>query len=154
VNWKAKQLFKEKTLVPQLEKEGFCVAIRAENLVINPQEIQESIQRYQESPAQEHFGTKKSHIQTEVDLHIERLHDFPEELSNEEMFLLQIRTFEEKLDRAIQEGNEGITFIHGVGNGRLRHEIQKVVSGHPHIQYFKDAQKERFGYGATYVKIK
>ncbi len=49
---------------------------------------------------------------------------------------------------------EEIVFIHGVGSGTLKYEMQKRISKHPHIAYYKDAQKSKFGYGATYLKIK
>jgi dsDNA-specific endonuclease/ATPase MutS2 len=47
-----------------------------------------------------------------------------------------------------------IIFIHGVGNGTLRNELHKRLSGHKNVKYYEDAQKEKFGYGATKVKIK
>jgi dsDNA-specific endonuclease/ATPase MutS2 len=47
-----------------------------------------------------------------------------------------------------------ITFIHGVGNGIMRMEIHKRLSKNPQVQFFKDAMKEKFGYGATLVKLK
>jgi dsDNA-specific endonuclease/ATPase MutS2 len=47
-----------------------------------------------------------------------------------------------------------IIFIHGVGNGVLRNAIHKRLSGNKNVQYFEDAQKEKFGYGATKVRIK
>jgi dsDNA-specific endonuclease/ATPase MutS2 len=47
-----------------------------------------------------------------------------------------------------------IIFIHGVGNGVLRTEIHKRLSKNKQVEYFKDAMKEKFGYGATLVKIK
>jgi dsDNA-specific endonuclease/ATPase MutS2 len=47
-----------------------------------------------------------------------------------------------------------ITFIHGVGNGVLRDSIHKRLSGNKNVQYYEDVQKDKFGYGATKVKIK
>jgi dsDNA-specific endonuclease/ATPase MutS2 len=47
-----------------------------------------------------------------------------------------------------------ITFIHGVGNGTLRHQIHKQLSQMAEQLTFKDAQKEKFGYGATKVVFK
>jgi dsDNA-specific endonuclease/ATPase MutS2 len=47
-----------------------------------------------------------------------------------------------------------IVFIHGVGNGILRMEIHKRLGKHAYVQFFKDAMKEKFGYGATLVKLK
>ena len=89
----------------------------------------------------------------EVDLHIECLVPEGENVEVGDMLSIQIREFETRLDQAIASNVEEITFIHGIGNGILKGEIQKRLSKHPHIKYFKDARKERFGYGATTVKF-
>ena len=89
-----------------------------------------------------------------LDLHLEELTDTPEKFAKNEMLPFQIEMFESYLDKAISAGNDDLTVVHGVGNGTLKHNIQKKLSGHPHVAYFKDAQKEKFGYGALYIKFK
>ena len=66
----------------------------------------------------------------------------------------QLQTFEKALDAAIASGMNEITFIHGVGNGTLRHHIHKTISKHPQVRTFLDARKEKFGFGATEVVFK
>ena len=90
----------------------------------------------------------------QVDLHIEELTDQYDTLNNSEMLSLQLQTFEEKLDQAIATGMDEITFVHGVGSGVLRREIQKRLSKTKNIVHFQDAMREKFGYGATLVRIK
>ena len=75
-------------------------------------------------------------------------------MAKSEKLSLQIKTFEQKLENAIAAGLDEITFIHGSGNGVLRDELHRRLGKEQHVQYFKDAQKEKFGYGATLVKIK
>jgi dsDNA-specific endonuclease/ATPase MutS2 len=70
------------------------------------------------------------------------------------MLELQLKTFEENLDRAIATGMDEITFIHGIGSGALRNAIHKKLSKMKNIQYFEDTLREKFGYGATLVRIK
>jgi len=94
---------------------------------------------------------KPSHI---VDLHIEELTKNHYSMNNSEMLELQMNTFLNKFEQAIASGMDEITFIHGVGNGVLRQEIQRKLSGHKNVAWFEDAQKEKFGYGATRIKIK
>jgi dsDNA-specific endonuclease/ATPase MutS2 len=36
----------------------------------------------------------------------------------------------------------------------LREEIHRKLGRHKNVAYFKDAQKDKFGYGATLAKIK
>lgn len=90
----------------------------------------------------------------EIDLHIENLTKDAPVMDNGEILKLQLNTFENKLENAIASGMSEIIFIHGVGNGVLRTEIHKRLSKNDDIQYFEDARKEKFGYGATSVKLK
>lgn len=90
----------------------------------------------------------------EVDLHIEKLRDDYHFLSGSEILSLQLNHFKKYLDAAIVHKQDAIVFIHGVGNGMLKTEIHRILSKHPQVKTFMDAQKERFGYGATEVLIK
>jgi dsDNA-specific endonuclease/ATPase MutS2 len=67
---------------------------------------------------------------------------------------IQLDHFQKNLDAAIVHKLESIVFIHGAGNGSLRYEIQKIISKHPQVKTYMDAQKEKFGYGATEVVLK
>lgn len=90
-----------------------------------------------------------------VDLHAEALlPDGPGQRSGADLLNLQLEAFEKNLENAIAGGMDEITFIHGVGNGVLRNELHRRLGKHPGVRFFEDAQKERFGYGATKVKLK
>lgn len=91
---------------------------------------------------------------SEVDLHMEKISaDGAVGLSPDQCLQLQLQHFENTLEKAIALNMPAITFIHGVGNGRLRTEIQKRLSKEKRIAHFKDADKQKFGYGATLVQI-
>ncbi|MGI4735486.1 MAG: Smr/MutS family protein [Janthinobacterium lividum] len=91
----------------------------------------------------------------EFDLHIEALHpEGPEGLSNTAMLRLQLDAFEDALSRALATNMHEIIFIHGAGNGVLRKEIHRQLSRNKDIKFFEEAQKEKFGYGATLVRLK
>lgn len=90
-----------------------------------------------------------------IDLHITKL--LPTGFgsrTNAELLEVQLQAFEKNLENAIASGMDDITFIHGVGNGVLRNELHRRLGKYPGVAYFEDAQKEKFGYGATKVKIK
>jgi len=89
-----------------------------------------------------------------VDLHIETLINDFEALSKEEILKIQMDHFVKKLDDALIRNLRSITFIHGIGSGILRNKIHKFLGQYPHIQYFEDARKDKFGYGATKVFLK
>lgn len=90
----------------------------------------------------------------EVDLHIEELVDNHSGLSNSEILDIQISRFTTTLDGGIISGTRKMVFIHGLGNGRLKHEVQKTLDRkYPKLKY-QDASFKEYGYGATMVIIK
>jgi len=89
----------------------------------------------------------------EVDLHIENIVDDFKGLSNGEILDIQMSRFEMKLETAIIHRISRIVFIHGVGNGKLKHEIRRTLDRkYPDLKY-QDASFEEYGYGATLVII-
>ncbi|MBF9222353.1 Smr/MutS family protein [Hymenobacter ruricola] len=91
----------------------------------------------------------------EVDLHLEALRpDNKEDLSNTAILRLQLDAFEDALSRALATNMHEIVFIHGMGNGVLRKEIHRQLSRNKDIKFFEDARKEKFGFGATLVRLK
>ena len=92
----------------------------------------------------------------EFDLHLEALRpdNKEEELSNTAILRLQLDAFEDALSRALATNMHEIVFIHGMGNGVLRKEIHRQLSRNKDIKFFEDARKEKFGFGATLVRLK
>jgi hypothetical protein len=90
----------------------------------------------------------------EVDLHIEQLVDNPKMLTPAEILDIQTGRFTVALEGAIRNRTKRIVFIHGVGNGRLRLEIHRMLDQkYPKLRY-QDASFKEYGYGATMVIIK
>lgn len=90
----------------------------------------------------------------EVDLHIEKICQHYMDLSSTEILLKQLDHFDEALERALAADMEEIVFIHGVGNGKLRGELHKRLGKNAEIKHFKDAMREKFGYGGTVVRLR
>jgi hypothetical protein len=90
----------------------------------------------------------------EVDLHIEAIVDNHSTMSNGEIVTIQMSRFETSLETAIRSGVKKIVFIHGVGNGKLKHELtSKLDRKYPDLKY-QDASFKEYGYGATLVVLK
>ena len=49
---------------------------------------------------------------------------------------------EETLDRALAQGADSVTFIHGIGTGALRDAIQGHLRASPYVADFKAADRE------------
>lgn len=150
---RAHTFFSHKKSAPILSKECYLFQLDAEDapLVINPMELKEKMMqsKIEEFP----LKTIEKPAAT-IDLHIEQLTTNFLSMNNAQMLDLQLRTFELKFENAIASGMDEIVFIHGVGNGVLKQEIQKKLAGNKNVAWFQDAQKEKFGYGATRIKIK
>jgi hypothetical protein len=90
----------------------------------------------------------------EVDLHIEEIIDNHAGMSNGEILNIQMARFETSLETAIKSSVKKIVFIHGVGNGRLKHEISaKLDRKYTDLKY-QDASFKEYGYGATLVNLR
>lgn len=90
----------------------------------------------------------------EIDLHIENLVDDYKDLSNKEILDIQLARFTTTLEGAILSGAKKIIFIHGVGNGRLKHELRKTLDTKYKKLRYQDASFKEYGYGATLVLLK
>jgi hypothetical protein len=88
----------------------------------------------------------------EVDLHLHKLVDNEEALSDGEKLSFQLDYFERMLNMAIRERKRRLVVIHGVGEGILREEVRKVLQFYEGCR-FDDADPRRYGYGATAIEI-
>jgi hypothetical protein len=152
LKFKAASFYKSKNMVPVVKKEGYLFQLDNKPQAVNSDKILEHLAENPE-PATENYKLKLP--ASEVDLHIEKItEDDFSSLSNSEILRRQVAVFQDNLDRALAANLPEITFIHGTGNGILKKEIQKILSRNRDIKFFEDARKEKFGYGATRVKLK
>lgn len=86
----------------------------------------------------------------EVDLHITELIDNISGMSNVDMLKIQMDYFRKCMEQAELEKMTKMIFIHGVGNGTLKTEIQRYLRNTPGVEFY-DAPYARYGMGATEV---
>ncbi len=96
---------------------------------------------------------KKDEFVLEVDLHIEKLVKNFRGLSNFEILNIQMDNAKGQLDFAIRKRMPKLVFIHGVGEGVLKSELEFLFSKYDGIT-FKEASYQKYGLGATEVHIK
>ncbi|MFK8297738.1 Smr/MutS family protein [Capnocytophaga cynodegmi] len=87
----------------------------------------------------------------EVDLHIHQLVASTNNMTNHEMLTLQIETARKQLEFAIEKRIQRVVFIHGVGEGVLRTELEYLL-GRYNVKFY-DAEYSKYGVGATEVYI-
>lgn len=88
----------------------------------------------------------------EVDLHIHQLVKSAKGMSNHDMLTLQLDTAKRKLEFAISKRIQKIVFIHGVGEGVLKMELEYLFGRYSNIKFY-DANYQKYGLGATEVYI-
>lgn len=146
--FKAKDFSSAKKHNEILGKDAWSVQLDSDKILIDPQTLKESFFKGVEEKAIILNPGK------EVDLHIEKLRDDHHFLKPSEILDIQINHFKKSIDAALVHKLDSIVFIHGTGNGTLRTLLHKYISKHPQIKTFMDAQKEKFGYGATEIHFK
>ncbi len=88
----------------------------------------------------------------EVDLHINQLVPKTGGLNNYEMLNIQIDTAKRQLEFAISKRIPKVVFIHGVGEGVLRTELEFLFNRYENLKFY-DADYQKYGRGATEVYI-
>jgi len=87
-----------------------------------------------------------------VDLHIHQLTTSTKHMTNFEMLNLQLDTARGQLEFAIRKRIPKIVFIHGVGEGVLRQELETLFSRYNNVKFY-DADYKTYGFGATEVRV-
>lgn len=90
-------------------------------------------------------------IETEIDLHIEKLVKDYHHLSNAEIIEIQMAAFHKAMDKALHSGQSALTVIHGVGKGVLKAYIHQDLSQNPKVRQFISDWMPRYGFGATQI---
>src|SRR5690606_22287956 len=88
----------------------------------------------------------------EVDLHINQLVKSSKGMSNYDMLTLQLDTARRQLEFAISKRIQKVVFIHGVGEGVLKAELEYLFGRYDNVKYY-DANYQKYGLGATEVYI-
>lgn len=89
----------------------------------------------------------------EFDLHIEKLVKNFRGMSNYDILNIQAETAKRHIEFAIRNRIPKIVFIHGVGEGVLKSELDFMLGRYDNID-FRDADYQKYGQGATEVYIR
>jgi dsDNA-specific endonuclease/ATPase MutS2 len=89
----------------------------------------------------------------EFDLHIEKLVPNKQGMSNYDILTLQSETAKRHIEFAIRNRIPKIVFIHGVGEGVLKAELDFLLGRYDNID-FQEGNYQKYGQGATEVYFK
>jgi dsDNA-specific endonuclease/ATPase MutS2 len=89
----------------------------------------------------------------EFDLHIEKLVPNKRGMSNYDILTLQTETAKRHIEFAIRNRIPKIVFIHGVGEGVLKSELDFLLGRYDNV-VFQEGNYQKYGQGATEVYFK
>jgi hypothetical protein len=151
---KTKQLFKQIEEI-RLKQEASFSYIMFENYPDKPSE-ETDWKKLTDAGYKIYEGGKihRQHLEparSVVDLHIEKLTDNWQQLSNMAKLDLQLKTFEKYYELALLHHLSQLIVIHGIGTGKLRDEIHDLLRLKKEVKSFVNQFHPSFGYGATEI---
>ena len=149
--------------ITMMSDEGFDMVFLRNELVkeegfITPsyEEVQKNLQYkevFKKKPKRPIARPKeKQRPPMEVDLHIHKLVKSARGMTNHEMVMLQIDTAKRQLDFAINKRIPSVVFIHGVGQGVLKEELNYLFGRYDNVR-ISDADYKKYGFGAMEIYI-
>ena len=125
-----------------------------EAIEVDRSALQDVIVEETSSNSKKRKSTKrqKSIPPMEVDLHIHHLTNSTKNMTNFEMLNLQLDTARSQLEFAIRKRIQKVVFIHGVGQGVLKAELETLLSRYNNVNFY-EASFSEYGAGATEVFI-
>ena len=90
----------------------------------------------------------------EIDLHVDSSQFKGGKKDNKYAIEFQLDALERSLDDAIVKGKVEIRVIHGLGKGKLKDEVHRILARHPHVKSFKNEYHSRYGWGSTIVHFR
>lgn len=123
----------------------------AQNVDINAvKELAKRRQQAEPTPSE-----LKAAFPLDIDLHIEKLMpDTYKQLALNEVMNIQIKAMEDYLYKAVKVGVEKVYIIHGIGEGKLKENVDQRLSVHPLVQKHHNKYYPEYGFGATEVFLK
>lgn len=150
-SFKENDFFDEKALVAVIKEEN---AMQEAAEKIKPEDIKSALEQNKKAAKKDRPRIGKRHEKMkirEADLHIHELLEDDSGMSDKEKLDYQLDTFHAEMKSAIKDRINRIVFIHGVGNGKLKHEIRRELQRKYPKYPFQDASFKEYGYGATMV---
>ncbi|KAA1245503.1 Smr/MutS family protein [Aquimarina sp. RZ0] len=130
---------------------------QSENLIIpSYEEVSKNIlekEIFKKKPKRRLVKPKEREVPVmEVDLHIHKLVRSTKGMANHDIITLQLDTAKRQLDFAISKRIPKVVFIHGVGQGVLKEELNYLFDRYDNIR-ISDADYKKYGLGAMEVYI-
>ena len=97
------------------------------------------------------FSNKVDMHEEVIDLHLDQKSVGKGKIESSDALFYQIDEFEKALDKAIASGKLEFRVVHGLGKGKLKSEIYKILDKHPNVKSYSNEYHSRYGYGSTLI---
>lgn len=164
-NMEGKVISNNQGVIQMETKEGFLLEFEERELVkieASPSKFRENyipsaeILREKETPkrrkSQRIKPKERNAPPMEIDLHIDKLVRSYASLAPHEILNIQMDTAKRQLEFAIHKRIQKVVFIHGVGEGVLKAELDYLFGRYDAVKFY-DADYAKYGMGATEVYI-
>ncbi|HRP88548.1 MAG TPA: Smr/MutS family protein [Edaphocola sp.] len=153
---KPKQIFQKLHQIHTLGQAKFSYEIEKDFPVIDLSRIsKENLFNPITKPSNIYQYKPKKNIQKELDLHVEQLLDNSEKLTAHQILEAQLLACEQAIIEAYQGQRPSIIIIHGIGGGKLREEIHKLLKAmKKQVRLFENKYSTKYGFGATEVFLR
>lgn len=149
-----KSFFDQKQLAPLIEKDAYLYQIDNHEWQKHQEHLKGKLKKaFSGTEPEEEKEKVLEWVPDVIDLHLEAIPDAPRNLGVKNVLGFQMEYAEKMLDKAIAAGLSKVTFIHGAGDGVLKREIQQLGRQHPHVSSFGKGDPNKYGAGATFLKI-
>ncbi len=150
----------ENQLVKILSDDDFELSFQANELIkitdkgisIKSDDLKKVLQQELKTTRRKTPKKEKTPKKLEIDLHIHELIDDARHLSNFEILNIQLNKAQQQLEWAMDKRIKYVVFIHGVGQGVLKAELQTLFRRYENLEFY-DADYQTYGVGATEVCI-
>ena len=109
----------------------------------------ELLRMYMMGGANPGFSNKVQNAEDMIDLHFESKQKG--HIAPQDVLFHQLDEFEKALDKAIAAGKLEFRVIHGLGKGKLKQEIHKLLDKHPQVKSYENNYHSKYGYGSTII---
>jgi hypothetical protein len=100
-----------------------------------------------------HSNKQFSQAADVVDLHLEKEVISKQNIDATNALFLQLEQVERSIDAAVASHKMELRVIHGIGTGKLKSEIHKMLAKHPQVVSFENDHHIRYGWGSTLIKL-
>lgn len=90
----------------------------------------------------------------EIDLHVDSTRFKGGKKDEKYAIEFQLEALEAALDNAVLKGKVELRVIHGIGKGKLKEEVHKILKRHSQVKSFENVYHQRYGWGSTIVHFK